>query len=283
MPLLNHMVYERRQTPPNVVSFSLYTIVDGWTDTYVPGRQLSQVHKDAIKWTADQRNTRWFHDSLLPPRDQLAWIVMMNVAFVFMAIAAHNARTVGGFRFLGFVTALLAIGMFLFWRHMYYNTAVRSLNKRHPVRFDDQQFSLLRQQFANRGDRDFSKWLRDNLEESAPYFRRLQPLIDEYLEVSRPALELQQAATKRHSVGSGWSELRGKAELAARAAAAKIEPLYREFTDKKQQKEREETAKRVAAATFRNQEDARISKQKITMANEDIDAYALGIQEGDAR
>jgi hypothetical protein len=251
---------------------------DSWrnADAYVSGAQLSGHQKRALaRLTPGEFN--WYHDSALPPWRHFAWIISHHAIPAWVLYLAINAQNTNGHIWLTVLTVALATTTFPFWRHMYYNTVVRRLNNCDviPDLDDDPRWYYLYDGgLHNARDKDFSSWLKKQLDKDAQHFESVHVIVDEYLRVTDHANRL----IKSFGHGSPSNQMRDLIKSASDAAYEKLRPIYENAMQEEARRKHEEDARIASETAFCNGEAQRITAQRISMAAEDIGTYTQGNQ-----
>lgn len=121
---------------------------------------------------------------------------------------------------------------------------------------------------------EFSDWLVNQLYGEEPYFGRVHPIVDRYLEATAKGAALYENG----GYSSGKAILGPALTKAADQAYKLLRPIYEEATNAKESREQEKAARIASETAFREGEEARITQQRIAMAIEDMEAFSLGNQ-----
>ncbi len=234
---------------------------------YASGPKFPRRYRRMVTWW--HRENRWYHASALPAAPHFLWIVPLHGFFALMALAALTATTVAGSFWAIMVSIPLLVGIVRFWNHMWLNGVARRID--FVVSTATVPLALI----SEPGDWAFAQWFEDQLQSGAPQFKRVYPIVDDYLDATYKAAKLLAEEDVPDVLAD---ELRDGMEAAAKQAYAQLESLRRTATMHAARANDEEQANVAAQALFQEREDARIMEQNVRMVLDDMRAYATGYQ-----
>jgi len=187
-------------------------------------------------------------------------------------IVAFQAQTGTGQTWMSILTVLLVLPSAAYWRIAYLDSITHQLYKHHTVvRHTRVQFDEL---LRGRPD-GFRKWLIAQLEPDGPYFRRVYPIIDSYLQGTNYGAhlcdELGHTDNRTAKIVAGIKD-------GAYQAYKLLKALYDEAVEAAERQKQEDDIRIASETKFREGEEARITAQRVQIALEDITTYVDGHQ-----
>jgi|GEM_PF-5940427 len=241
-----------------------------YVKTYVPGPRLTHFHKRALNWQQSDWKNRNTGSSLVS-RWHFAWIIALHACQTLCLVVALTARTEAGLVWMSILTVLLATPTALFWYiSVYLDGLAYRLNKRYTLpQLNGVQFSRLRTGRQS----VFKEWLIEQLVPTAPYFGRVQPIVDSYLEATASGAALWGTLGLDHLY---FKTINEALYVAADQACELLQPIYNESVEAKSRREQEEDARIARENEFCEGEEARITKARVAMAVEDMQTFSEG-------
>lgn len=257
---------------------------------YVTGSPLSKRDIRAVRRNHPHVKA-WSHDSLLPRKIHWLWIVPLHVVFLAATYLAFD---------LPLTDLRLAIVMFAvasgacvvqFWDHILMNRRTRILlhtrlmtydvqNRNHRGSWAEEWHSTALRYITSYflwrtlkpfeyGPDGFSKWLKEQLYESAPYFSRVHPIVDAHMY----AIQYAQLQLKNGISDRVVSE---KLDEAGDVAFGLLKPIFEESEVLRLREEKEMNERKVHETEYLESEEKSLTVQRIAIACDDLDVYIEG-------
>ncbi len=164
----------------------------------------------------------------------------------------------------------------MFWHHILLNKWSNELRRSKEKIFEFTEWEhmlwkITAAHCAPSGEEEpegFSRWLKNQLREDAPFFTRVQPVVDEYLSTTVYAQQLLDQNSN--------PEVFKKLKEAGYVTYTLLLPIYKE-AEEQQRRDQEERTKREARETeFCENEERRLTAQRVAIAVKDETPFGRG-------
>ncbi|OGL23492.1 hypothetical protein A2791_01465 [Candidatus Saccharibacteria bacterium RIFCSPHIGHO2_01_FULL_46_30] len=261
-------------------------------EVYVSGAPLSNREVSAIR-RGHPDQPGWSYDAFFPRKAHLMWIVPLHAIFAAALYVTLSVNVPNGQFFSGslVVAVVSGLGVVEFWDHILINRRTRILQRTRTIAYDRrnrlerrtddrwEQILLLsyiqaayygseRTEIPERPE-GFSDWLGGQLHEDAYYFGRVHQIVDNYICATSGVRMLP--GLHRHT-----KEISCKLGAAGDAAFNLLLPIYRESEERRIREIEEADERKARESAFLATEESSLTKMRIKIAVEDIDAYVEG-------